>query len=139
MLCAAVAVAAAALACTVAGAHFSARLVNVLMLVYHVGGAQNIVVIGLTQAGERMSDPYGQDEVDLPARQYVATTIKASRKLLGATPQDEAPSQESEAAIQDGRATADLAESDDEEGGTDGAGISRPSPKPSRTRRKLQP
>lgn len=76
---------------------------------------QNIVVIGLTQAGERMSDPYGDDEVDLPARQYVASTLKNSRRLLEASPQVEAPSKESEEAVLDNDAAADEATSEEED------------------------
>lgn len=91
---------------------------------------QNIVVIGLTQAGERMSDPYGEDEVDLPARQYVATTLKASRSLLDASPQGEAPSHESEMAIREGKDTPDIASTgDQEDGGAGDATASKSSPR----------
>ena len=73
-------------------------------------------MIGLTQAGERMSDPYGDDEVDLPARQYVASTLKNSRRLLEASPQVEAPSKESEEAVLDNEAAAvDEATSEEED------------------------
>lgn len=89
--------------------------------------AQNIVVIGLTQAGERMSDPYGDDEVDLPARQFVSKTLQASRRLLEASPTIEAPSKESEEAVLDNEAAADVTGSEEEDDEDTGS-----SPKPNK-------
>ena len=43
---------------------------------------QNLVVIGLFKAAQQMTDPYGSDYGDLPARWFVLFVIKASRMML---------------------------------------------------------
>lgn len=51
-------------------------------LTFAIGLASRQVVIGLIRAGQQLSDPYGSDNVDLPVRDYVINTLKASKKIL---------------------------------------------------------
>jgi hypothetical protein len=52
---------------------------------------QNIVVIGLEKAGQQLSDPYGEDDVDLPVHHFVTFTLRSSLKMLAADPDKEMP------------------------------------------------
>jgi hypothetical protein len=62
---------------------------------------QNIVVIGLSKAGQQMSDPFGPDDVDFPVRSWIMSTMDQSKLILLANHDRSVPTEASENAIKD--------------------------------------
>ena len=67
---------------------------------------QNIIVIGLVRSGQQLSDPYGDDIVDLPVRSWVLWALDASKATLTSSSDPVAPTDRIEADIHDLRPAA---------------------------------
>lgn len=60
-------------------AHLQDEVVTVVVLLMF-----QILVVGLSQAGRQLSDPFGTDLVDMPVKRFVTFALQASEALMRA-------------------------------------------------------
>ena len=59
-----------------------------------------ITIVGLSKAGQKLSDPFGPDEVDLPVCKFVRGALRGTLRILDAAPDLSAPSEFKERHVQ---------------------------------------